>query len=246
MVKVNTWDSILRGLGILPPRTPGNGNGQGQNHDLVEITPFVPSISPVSTLIPNVLGTDGEVNASVYAAATIVTAAANTMRVQSILTVSSTITGIEDAMNEVQARWKNFAFEIQYWSNTPFSIVPFALLTENGESITSTDYNGINIGTAILNATPAQNKVIETCPLCVARADYSSGTIHYSARVVVDLSRLSEQYNKYYIKKEMAEELPAVLQLGHVLIAQASSTVNYQTTLTTAYQVIPRSVPTIL
>lgn len=218
--------------------TNGASGGNGANSGFIYTPPS--SLRDVALQASNLQGTDGGTTLSLTAPTTIVIAAANLIRVESLGEIGSTVKTVEDGLNSEISKWLRYAIEIEAWANSPFALVPFVAFLENGESIAATNNAGYDVSVAIETATGAQNKLLVYGPTAVGKMIMDGGTARWLTKITIDVANLMDSYAKYYREKEMAEENAGPLYLGIGAVGQASLTINYDLKQGWAYAVKPR------
>jgi hypothetical protein len=114
------------------------------------------------------------------------------------------------------------------YSSSQFVLYPFLLLTENGDSITTTDVSDGNIFAAINNAAGASDHAMVPLGSIVSRPDYRSASTHYyQAKWESDLTGILQDYFKHCNRKEIQEENPLYLHIGVAVRAAPGAVVNF-------------------
>jgi hypothetical protein len=153
--------------------------------------------------------------------ANITTGAASINRTQQVTDISSVVSSLPTELDGYP-RFVGYFMTQQWTATTPFAVMPFLVLLENGESYTAQDSNNTNPVTAITAGMAAgSERIIQYGPLLISNLLANATT--YSIKLSLDLTDACNRYSKHYQKKEFEEENPLVFILGVMLIGTANT-----------------------
>lgn len=169
---------------------------------------------------------------------TLTIAAGNLMRTQQITDVGTIVSTLSTS-NDTLPLFSAMRSYMDFDSASQFFIAPFVVVMENGESITASDYNGNNIGAAVL-ATLTGDRSLYFGPAIRSQMYDANGTIRYRAKLNLDYSFLANAFSAHYARMKLEEEDPLVCQIGLCCVGIAAQQVAYRLQYVRVYANIQR------
>lgn len=179
---------------------------------------------------------NAQLNQSHSSGITISIAAANVNRVQSLYEIDSNVIACFTGASDEMPVWASHVQTMTFIGNKPFSLLPFVIIGEGGESIASLDSNSEQPVVAARAAWTAGTFQIGFGEVYESRRKYE-GSVVYRIDLTMQLAGWFNYYADYYFQKLMAEEEAAHkdLRVGIVAFGQASTTITYDIANFTAF-----------
>lgn len=161
-------------------------------------------------------------------------AAANVWRIESFSVLSTTVANAFTS-NDTMPWYKYQNFYMEMDSDNYFMAIPFLVLLENGESISSVNANTNNVDTAVKTALPAQTRNLIYGPVVKSTRFRDNGADRFRAKMGVSLAQFMNFYARHYRESLLKEQNALVLALGLAIAGVATKTVSIDYTVVTGW-----------
>jgi hypothetical protein len=163
-------------------------------------------------------------------------AAVNTMRIEELLDLGSDVSGKSTDQYSIPD-FRKYVVQMSFESALNFAVIPFVVLMENGETITSTNYNGVAVSTAIGNAigNQAVNLVYGETAFSRFNTVQATESAKHTCTLGIDVTPFVNAYALHYRNRLLTEQQAQVLKIGVVVVGIAAQVVYYFKTIAEAW-----------
>jgi len=183
---------------------------------------------------------DNFANALSVGVGSIVIGAGKTMRLENFATISGSI-ATHSASNSAVPVYYRYENVVETFGTTPYGIVAFTYLLENGEVITAADATGSDFVATCVASLPAADYAMEWNGLHIAKPFYDNATLRYQLSLKIDITDICNIYSRKLSTWEMEEKSPLVLGIGWCAIG-VPGTISYTNWTTAQYVGQPRRI----